>query len=1175
MLSALRAGALATAEVDLVGPSLDFPEGPVSVPENAPFAIPVTLNLGGKPVTNQAATYFPAGARLQGTLTGPGFSTPVIVQGTLAGGLSIPGLPQAGNFTVSNVALLSEGKVLLNASPAAFGITCLGQILLTSVASSPMTLQEIQNAGIQLQPGDYVGRRFELVLAVGSQQISLNVPVAIPMYNGLIDPRAGSGSAGLQIGNISGGVLPNGLSVVMADIAPKEDPFSLSRPSLSFQMRNNFKALLVIPGSIGYLKQVYKVNVVVFNALPEGSPFKVTQLAATWRPPAGLDGQAGTSDDPLQPTSGENLTQALLGPDGQSPAIAAGQAAMATFSLIGNREGSHAIDFGITGQFEGGDLDTPVAITGIAQGKVLVQNPNFNLMLVHPDVVRRGQTYTLEAHLTNTSQTLANAVSLTIDKARLAGAQLIGDATQQVDTLLPGQTTVMKFQLQAFVSGQVTSSYLYIDPGTTTGFQLSTGIGPRNVTLNPDTLVLPESLVDPQAGLPKPLQEAMLALLGAAYDVATSQKALPDGVLPIARGTITTAMAQALSQEGLFLGMGQDRVRVWWDLWILFTQNPDAGFDQLMRTTQPGADLRNALLAAWPWADTGRGPPERVKDMATFNLGLGHSVLVGLQGAAPGLRISFTDAQGAALQTRVLAPEQAGGFLPSLSSPGMAAGGSKGFQFMQCPLADHGTAALVLANLGAEAQTLSLGVVSPVEGQTAPAANTLSLTLEPGMSATLSLGTARQLVARLTSPTGALLRQVAAARVEDAPPEPFQVLGVHRYDLSVAGSADPYGTQVMVLFNRATMPLSIPSGDAGFQAASALVQVEANAFWRQVMAQNPDTGIIPPPPAALLQTFPRVVSCYLEKPVGPYVQRTLTLSPAWQDSSGNPLQGPLQWPIQSGLLPGGALVKGHFRKLDGTGVPGKLTYWYQQSVNHASVDLATGYTFAEEEILQYYALITNNVATEADGSFQLDFVPGPIGGYIGPFVLQGGFPGGTAFAEASVLGDGAVIQMDLVLEGSGSVDGYVVDAQGQPIAGVQVVALQAQRSSDFTRGTGGGRFSVAGVTDATGHYRLDGLKTGIFSLQVLKDELGAVSGGQIATDGQVVSLKSCSRARWAPSRPACWIPRATFGRISPCGWECPQAWCGTLPAAAPGLSRRKRCQGPMVGPPSPRCLRAM
>jgi hypothetical protein len=1100
--TALRSSALATAELNLVGLELSLPTAPMQLPQNAPFYVPVNLTLGGMAAP---AAYYPAGGLLQGTLTGPGFSSPVTVKGTLQSGLSMPGLPQSGDFVLSDVRLLKEGQTLLSARPSTYTIQCLGEILLTSVTSSPMTMQEIRDAGIELQPGDYMGRRFQMALSVGGQEISLNVPVAIPVYNGLQDPRMGGGSTNdLMIGSITSNGELGDLSVYVASLEPPEDPFALSRPALSFKMRNGFKALLVIPGSIGYLKQMYRVNVVVFNALEEGSPYRVTNLAARWIAPAGLDGKQGTDDDPLSQILGEDASHPLMGPDGQTAAISAGESATSVYELIGNLEGSHPLDFQISGQFEGGGLERPVAISGTARGRVLVQNPNFNLMLVHPDVVRRGQTYTLEAHLTNTSQTIANAVSLSIDKARLTGAQLIGEATQRVDTLLPGESAVMKFQMQAFISGQVTSSYLYIDPGHSIGFQLTTGIGPRNVALNPDTLSLPESL----NVLPLPLREAMLSLLNAAYDVATTKRALPPGVLPISRGTITTEIARELSQEGLFLGMGMERSRVWMDLWTLFMNNPDAGFDQLVRTTPEGVALRTALLDAWQaWPVANESPADLLSALGRFGNGLQNEAVVAIQGAGPGLLTRLANQAGLQVQGMPGGDVQLN---PAWSSWGASTDAS--LQWAQMPMVSGELSQISLLNTAQETRTLKVAILNPVRHQTSPALNVFEVTLLAGSTALFTVGdqqTTRAMVDNhgigATSITGSL------------DPEPFQVLGVHRFDLSVTNAANPYGTQVMVLFNRPNMPLQIPSGEEGFNAASALIQVEANQFWRKVMPpERDDAGIelmgensepkTPPYPAALLQTFPRVVTCYLEKPVGPYVQRQLTLAPSWTDREGHTLGGSLNWPIQSGLLPGGSIVRGHFRKLDGTGVPGHLTYWYGQFVNNSAIDLATGYTFLEEEIEFYYPVVTSNVPTDPDGSYQLDYVPAPIGDFAGPFVLQGDLNSGAAFAQASVLGNGGIIEMDLVLEGRGSVDGYIVDAQGQSIAGATVQAIQVQRSSDFTQGTGGGTFSAMATTDASGHYRVDGLKTGIFCLQVLKGELGAVSGGQITTDGQTVSV---------------------------------------------------------------------
>jgi len=235
-------------------------------------------------------------------------------------------------------------------------------------------------------------------------------------------------------------------------------------------------------------------------------------------------------------------------------------------------------------------------------------------------------------------------------------------------------------------------------------------------------------------------------------------------------------------------------------------------------------------------------------------------------------------------------------------------------------------------------------------------------------------------------------------------------------------------------------------------------------------------------------------------------------------------------------------MKGHFRKLDGTGVRGQLTYWYQQAVNNASLDLATGFSFADEDVTQYYALITNNVATEADGSYQLDFVPAPIGDYIGPFVLQGGSQGAQPSRKPRYWARRD--DPDGPRPGRQRVRGRVRRGRIGPThcwrPGDGHSGATEQR---FHTGTGGGSFSVGAITDVVGHYHLDGLKTGIFSLQVLKGELGAVSGGQIATDGQVVSLNVLLQGKVAPSRPVSWIRRGTSGQINRCVWESLPALC--------------------------------
>lgn len=1123
--AALRSGALATWEMQLVGLSMQLPSTPIQLPQGSPFRIPVTFQLGGRSATSaELQNMLPAEAELIGTFSGPGLPA-TTVKGSIATGLSMPAMPQEGSYTVSSVRLMAGDRILLEAKPLVMTISSLGEILISSVTSTPMTGEEIRDAGLQLGAGSYEARRFTMALSIGSRQINLSLPVATPLYNGVEDPRGGGILGRLEIqGAGASGDIPD-LSVVAAEIMPEKDPFLLSRPAVSHAMRHSFRALLVIPGSIGYLHQHYRVSVVVLNTLQAGSPFKVTHLTATYSPPTAGDGVGALK---LVPKQGEGIDdtarKAVLGNDAEGnpgkgeDSLAAGESGMANFYVEGLKEGSHPANFLIQGQFEGPGLDEAVPLRGTASGRLLVKNPTFNLLLVHPDVVRKGEVYTLEARLTNTSGTFATGISLSIDQARLGNAKLVSAPVLKLEevatnengspkhTLNPGETASFKFQLRAMKTGEVQSSYLYIEDGTV-GFQLSSGIGERNIRLNPDTLCIPQTL-EGRDGLPERLREAMLRVLGQAYSVATTKGALPVGVLPIARGTVTDRMAQTLSEQGVFLKMGTDRARIWWELWSAFTRNTDEGFDQLVRTTEAGAELRAAFLAAWrTWADSSRTPAERLKEMASYGYGVSGTAVVALKGAEEGLSIGMTDGTGQVLQN--VSP------LPALGAKGAAWGGEGGNHLLQFPFPAGTTGTLSLANQGSDHMDLDLALLVPTTGETQPIHSRLAFRLGTGQTASVSLGAQRELQVKVTDSTGTLTHQGTAESVEALAPEPFQVLAVHRYDLDLFPDATPYGTHVMVLFNRPNTPLSIGTGDEGFQQAQALVQVEGNAFWRKVMgnATKPDGTLeldgngqpkkMPSPPA-LLQAYPRVISLYLEKPVGPYIQRQITLADSWTDAQGNPLSNTRTWPIQSGLVPGGAVVKGHARKLDGTGLQATLTYWYYTKVHSNELDLATGELFVKEDIQEYYALVTNNVATEPDGSYQLDYVPEPVSYAIGPFLLQGDMPGGRAFAQASVLGNGQVIQMDLVLEGKGSLEGYTLDAQGNPVPGVQVQAVQEQPTYGLNVGTGGGSFAVSGSSDANGYYRLDGLKTGVFSIRALKGLFGVAGSGEIARDGEVV-----------------------------------------------------------------------
>ena len=145
------------------------------------------------------------------------------------------------------------------------------------------------------------------------------------------------------------------------------------------------------------------------------------------------------------------------------------------------------------------------------------------------------------------------------------------------------------------------ASYLRFDPedgrrGRSASLQLAVGIGERGVPLSPDTLVLPAA-VD---ALPATVVEAAMRVLGQAWSIANA----PTGTLPrdVVRTnrTVVTQKALALAEAGLRVSLGQQTIDALRDVAFDFWggQPLDPGFDQLLRTTEAGRELRRAIGVA-------------------------------------------------------------------------------------------------------------------------------------------------------------------------------------------------------------------------------------------------------------------------------------------------------------------------------------------------------------------------------------------------------------------------------------------------------------------------------------------------------------------------------------------------------------------------------------------------
>src|SRR6185436_16012194 len=129
--------------------------------------------------------------------------------------------------------------------------------------------------------------------------------------------------------------------------------------------------------------------------------------------------------------------------------------------------------------------------------------------------------YTLDVTVTNTSESPANFVSVDLHGRNISGAMLTGGESRSIESIPPGDSATVSFDLVSLLTGKVSAATLDSDSNIAGRFALKTAVGELGVPLSPDSLVLPKEATS----LPKSLRDAALGLLGKAYAVATAPAA--------------------------------------------------------------------------------------------------------------------------------------------------------------------------------------------------------------------------------------------------------------------------------------------------------------------------------------------------------------------------------------------------------------------------------------------------------------------------------------------------------------------------------------------------------------------------------------------------------------------------------------------------------------------------
>lgn len=1005
-----QAPRLTTLRFDIVGLELKLDPAELTVPKNIPTQINTLLDLpdGAGPEAQLARRTLEASAFVEAELRGPGVAPTQIV---VRPGQPIPLPPFAlpGDYFLEDVRLVKDGQTVLSGTPDRVAIHVINEILVTSVTSRPMSLQELQAKGVVIDDKNFQVLNFELALNFGTSPVKIQLPVAVPSAEGLRSKTPTQIQLDLAAANAR-------LSQLV------QLPPELERPGINFSIaalpfypvreedeeEKPFAApitgLVLIPGNVAYLNQFFSVLAMVTNVAPDGTPLILRDVTASITLPAGLDRAPGTydapGDDPLrlgriegvgiQPTV--NVLQP--GPDGkadtgdESPLIMAQETGQGEFIVEGLREGIHSVDIAIDAVLDGLPSG-PVRLRGQAGGVVMVRNPKFALALSHPRTVRTGETYELFATVTNTSETLANLVSVRLDPRAITGAQLTSSPSQTAETLGPGDSFTARFELIAQRTGDVDFSYFDVAPGLSGRFELRTGIGERGIPLSGATIVLPRTV----GALPASLVAAAQRVLGQSFSIATTPPGgLPSTVLALSSRTVQTRGIE-LAEAGQRVQFGEPLARAVRDLLFDWfgARTQDPGFDQLLRTTRAGAAFLAEVVAILGpeaqtagWLDFQQRAAETLVSRSSVILaatGLG-------QGTAP-VTMTLSDASGRRIEQT---SDGLQGTLPYGYTIGLLQNASGRADAAALTVVDSTT--YVVEVRGTSAGHFDLGVVLP------PGASGLTQLRFTGVP--IQAGGVARLIIDLLNGTGGLsldetgdgiFERIVApsmAAIVDAPPSVVAAKQVAELTTGHADDPAVHGLVIGVLFSE---PVQTPSAED-----------EAN-----YAVDNNEVR------AARLQPSGRLVYLLLQKGIGHYIPRTITIG-GIADLANQQMASDTQT-IVTVLDQGGQLL-GQVRTADGL------------PVANALVTLKVPF--------EAYWISAEQLRTRDDGTYDIDFVG------LGPLLVEA-FDEPTnevASRTASLRSAGDRLLLNLVFIGKGTVRGRVLAADGVTVVPRAAVFLQ-------------------------------------------------------------------------------------------------------------------------------------
>ena len=1048
-------------ELALVGLSASVDGARPAIPKNVASGVKILISGGGSTLAPGAAARLLGTFTVKGELSGPSLGETVTVHQKVeaistAADLILPLPPMAisGEHTLSNLRIVNDaGGPILDLQPHAVPVDVVEQVLITSVKSRPLTLQEIKDKGIVLDSDDYQGFEFTLGVLMESKPVNLAFPVVFDRQ-GVPLPIPQSQPA-LNVD-----------SVQVPVPAPRILPMLLTVPKLGpgvtlvdFKEEDiRIPSVLVIPGEVGFLKQFFSAQLFVGNGTPATANLIVRDVTGTLVTNDGQDEIPGNGDDPFSLAETVNgiqpKTMAIvgLGPDAKHGTgddvaeLRAGEQGQAEFLIRGDKEGFHKLEFNIAGVLDG--LPTgPIDVTGKAVGGVLVRNAAFDVSFTVPTVVRAGEPFKLYATVNNIGEGIGNDVSMTLDSSSMSGLRLIGDARMSIDTLMPGDAKTLVFDFVAERTGAVVATYLRFEgEGGTGDIAFRVGVGERNVPLSPDTLVLPS-----QAELlPPAVLAAAMRVLGQAWSVAnTPPNLLPAGVTRISKQVVTTK-ALALAEAGLRMTLKQPALDAVRDLLPDFYGPApiDRGFDQLLRTTDAGRNFSRAVGGALAPAaanisafeETYAGVAASGKDFVSFSIANG--------GVAADVNVSLTDNAGRVSSFTGADSDPR----PVVTSAVIAPFGDPQtaplFGLIAAPTAGPYRLELSGRNGGGP---VDLTATYPRGDGSFTRVSASGINVAAGATARLAIDPAR-------APPVVEIDADADGTIDLTVPLTVDVVsasGPRFLSATIVGpetfeTAGPFGFNVALLFDRVV----------NAEAADDLSRYSI-----------PDNEFV----SARRQLSGRLVLGALAQPEGPYIPTSVTVA-GMTDLRGVGF-GTETRSMVSLLRDPGAVITGRVINGDGQ-LAENVTVIYRANPAWKTCDAQSTVGFS-------------SVKTDANGRYQFRYVYRDRCGWAWQMQAVDAVTGGDRSVYGNVRADGERITADIALLGRGGVTGIVRDLSGNPVPLAQVVAV-----SVLDPRVGGGA-----TTDGDGRYTITGITVGAVTVKAAKGSNVGTATAQIGRAG--------------------------------------------------------------------------